>query len=140
MRTCILLLCLCFVNSAFGQQLEYRWKPGQKFSYDVKIVVDAVDEVVTYQGMTHYTVVTLGPDQCTVTYRGGLTESKRQRNAGGNRVSFGPRGFGGPPSPFSRPTFAGKTQTSNKITITTRGEVLAMEGDSQLPYLLGNVS
>ncbi|WP_145271755.1 SHD1 domain-containing protein [Planctomycetes bacterium SV_7m_r] len=140
MRTCIILLCLCFVNSAFGQQLEYRWKPGQKFSYDVKIVVDAVDEVVTYQGMTHYTVVTLGPDQSTVTYRGGLTESKRQKNAGGNRVPFGPPGFGGPPSPFSRPTFAGKTQTSNKITITTRGEVLAMEGDSQLPYLLGNVS
>lgn len=143
MRSCITLLCLCFVTSAFGQDLEYRWRPGQKFSYDVKIVVDAIDEVVTYQGMTHYTVVDLGPNQSTVTYRGGLTESKRGKNTGGNRAPFGPfgpRGFGGPPSPFSRPAFAGKTQTTNKITITTRGEVLAMEGDSQLPYLLGNVS
>ena len=52
---------------------------------------------------------------------------------------------GGPPGfpiggPFARAEFAGKTQTTNRLTLTPQGKVLAMTGESQLPYLLGNVS
>ncbi|MDP7303895.1 MAG: SHD1 domain-containing protein [Pirellulaceae bacterium] len=107
--------------------------------------MDGDDAVTTYKGITNYTVDTANGEQMRLTYRGGLTESKKtkqtRRSARGFRGLFGP--FGGPrgiPSPFARPTFAGKTQTTNRITITPRGNVLAMEGDSQLPYLLGNVS
>ena len=38
------------------------------------------------------------------------------------------------------PTFTGLTQTGNKLTLTPQGELVAMEGSSQLPYLLGNLS
>ena len=41
---------------------------------------------------------------------------------------------------FSRANFAGKTQTTNRLTLSRQGKVVAMTGDSQLPYLLGNVS
>ena len=137
---------VCSVSAA-AEPLGYLWKNGQKFSYEITVTVQTDDETITYQGITNYTVNTANAEQATVTYRGGLTESKKvkqtNRGRGGPFGPFGPRGFGGPPSfpsPFSRPSFAGKTQTTNKITITPRGETLAMEGDSQLPYLLGNVS
>ncbi len=127
-----------------AQELSYQWKPGQKFSYQMEVVVDADDEKITYKGIVHYVVNNANANQASITYRGGLTESKQQKGRPARGFGpFGPRGFGGPPSipsPFSRPTFTGKTQTTNKITITPRGETLAMEGDSQLPYLLGNVS
>ncbi|MDG2220352.1 MAG: SHD1 domain-containing protein [Rubripirellula sp.] len=156
---CTLVLVLGLTpTEAFGQQLAYQWDDGQKFSYTVEIVVDTDSEAITYRGMTNYTVESSNETQSVLSYRGGLSESKRTKQRStrrgsrgfpgfggppgfGGLPSFGgPRGFGGPPGPFSRPNFAGKTMTSNRITLSTRGEVLALEGDSQLPYLLGNVS
>jgi hypothetical protein len=133
-----------------AQPLRYNWTANQKFSYRFEITVDEDDATTTYKGITNYVVDAASSEQNRVTYRGGLTESRAIK-----RSSQGPPGFGGPfgrpfggpfggppgiPSPFSRPAFAGKTQTTNQITMTPRGKVLAMEGDSQLPYLLGNVS
>jgi hypothetical protein len=144
------LICLTAFTSltllaaaASAEKLAYQWQAGQKFSYQVKIVVDSDAATTTYQGVIHYTVNNVNDAQSTVTYQGGLPESKKSKvaNRGFGRP-FGPRGFGPPsiPSPFSQPTFRGKTNTTNKITITPRGKTLAMQGDSQLPYLLGNVS
>ncbi len=129
-------------SDATAQSLRYNWKEGQKFSYQFDITVDADDATTTYKGITNYTVDKVATDQLRVTYRGGLNEAKKSKQTNRGRPGFGIP-FGGPPSipgPFSKPTFAGKTQTTNKITLTPRGDVLAMEGDSQLPYLLGNVS
>ncbi len=131
--------------SLSAQDLSYQWEAGQKFSYDVEVVVDSEDETITYKGVIHYVVGNVNAEQATVTYRGGLAESKAAKQRSAGRVGprgFGPGGFRPPsiPSPFSRPAFAGKTQTTNKLVIDRRGHVVAMEGDSQLPYLLGNVS
>lgn len=135
-------ISLSLSSQSNAQSLRYDWKDGQKFSYQFDITVDSDDSTTSYKGITHYTVDKAGADQMRVTFRGGLNESSKSKQI--NRGRFGPRiPFGGPPripSPFERPTFAGKTQTTNRITITPRGNVLAMEGDSQLPYLLGNVS
>ncbi len=134
------------IGSAVGnaQSLGYRWQTGQKFSYQIDVVVEGDDETIRYEGITNYTVNSASAAQATVTYSGGLKETKKVKQASrGPGGPFGPRGFPGPPSipsPFSRPTFAGKTQTTNKITITPLGATLAMQGESQLPYLLGNVS
>lgn len=140
-----LAACLGLSTTSSAQDLEYRWTSGQKFSYEIEIVVSTNDEKITYKGMTHYTVDNAGQTQNSLTFRGGLRESKQakqQRRPRGFPMGapFGPRGFVPPPSPFSRTAFAGKTQTTNRMTLSTRGEVLAMEGDSQLPYLIGNVS
>ncbi|SMP69104.1 SLA1 homology domain 1, SHD1 [Neorhodopirellula lusitana] len=126
----------------YGQSLQYDWQTGQKFSYRFDISVESVGSTTSYKGMTHYTVGAVGPDQLKVNYKGGLQESTKRKSSSGRSRGFG--GFGPMPpripSPFSRPTFAGKTQTTNKITISPQGSVIAMEGSSQLPYLLGNVS
>ncbi len=143
LRFCVLLGC--FVSAivadvCVAEPMRYQWTDGQKFSYEVAIEVESPGATTTYKGLIHYSVTKGGADQSTVTYRGGLKESKSYK--GSSRGGF-PGRFPGPPSfssPFSRPTFAGKTQTTNKITIGSRGGVLAMTGDSQLPYLLGNLS
>ncbi|QDS86625.1 hypothetical protein EC9_07980 [Rosistilla ulvae] len=121
-----------------AEPLRYAPEPGSRFAYRFEIVVDGDDETITYKGVTKYTVNAAKDDQLRLTYHGGLSESKKFK---GRQVPFGRRL--GPPSiprPFSRPTFAGKVTTTNQITLSSRGEVLAMTGDSQLPYLLGNVS
>ena len=128
--------------SAYAQSLQYDWQPGQKFSYRFDISVEIGDAITSYQGTTHYTVSTVDQDQLKVVYKGGLRESTKRKAGGARANRFGR--FGGMPprmpSPFSRPTFAGKTQTTNKITISPQGSIVAMEGSSQIPYLLGNVS
>ena len=131
-----------------GEPLRYLLTDGQKFSYEVEIQVDSPSAKTSYKGLIHYTVNNGGSNQSDLSYRGGLKESKelkqsaRGSSPGGFPGRF-PRGFPGPPpmpSPFSRPTFAGKSQTTNKLTISSTGQTLAMTGDSQLPYLLGNLS
>lgn len=132
-----------------AEELRYLWQPHQKFSYNITITVEENDKTTIFQGMAHYEVTSANAEQMKVTYRGGLPEQVKMKQV--NRASgpfggrggfgpFGPRGFGGPPSPFSRPTFAGKVQTSNHIIMTPTGKVLTMEGDSHLPFLIGNVS
>ncbi|MEM8670824.1 MAG: SHD1 domain-containing protein [Planctomycetota bacterium] len=136
------VMTLTIVQVTQAQTLEYRWQSGQKFSYEIEIVIDTDAEKITYKGMTHYSVGSVSGNQAVVTYRGGLRESKQSKARRSRGIPFGgPFGaMSRPLSPFSRPTFAGRSQTTNKITLSTLGEVLAMEGDSQLPYLLGNVS
>lgn len=150
---CAVALCLAYVltfmpKSVSADELLYLWKPQQKFSYNITVTVEENDKTTTFQGMTHYEVTSANAEQMKLNYRGGLPEQVKMKQS--NRASgpfgprgmgpFGPRGFGGPPSPFSRPSFTGKVQTNNQIIITPKGRVLSMEGDSQLPFLLGNVS
>lgn len=144
-------LLLTSAGGAQAQELKYQWQPKQKFSYNMTITVDEDERVTTFKGTVHYTVDSANAEQSRLTYRGGLSETSqakpRERPAGGALgAPFGPRGFPHVPhfglssSPFARPSFAGKIQTTNRITITPIGQVLALEGDSQLPFLLGNVS
>lgn len=140
--------------SGFAQSsdLRYQGQAGQQFALDITITVDLPDKVTTLKGIARYTVNSSNAEQLTLTYRGGLNESskgKASSGGGGGGPPFGPRGFGGPFGPgfrggppdfFARPSFMGKVQTTNDITLTPRGGVLALKGDSQLPYLLGNVS
>jgi hypothetical protein len=132
--------------TALAQQseLRYQWEQGKQFAYEVTVTVDSPTDVTTYKGITRYTVDASDDKQSRLTYRGGTNESTKYKESAnrGGFPPFGPFGRGGLsiPSPFARPTFAGKIQTTNRITLSSRGGVLALEGDSQLPYLLGNVS
>ncbi|WP_417746421.1 SHD1 domain-containing protein [Rosistilla oblonga] len=121
-----------------AEPLRYAPESGSRFAYRFEIGVDGDDETITYKGVTKYTVNAVKEDRVRLTYHGGLSESKKVKG----RQGRGGRRFGPPsiPRPFSRPTFAGKVTTTNQITLSPQGEVLAMNGDSQLPYLLGNVS
>ncbi|MCC6510370.1 MAG: hypothetical protein IT423_14800 [Pirellulaceae bacterium] len=150
---CLGLWHIGLTSATAADELRYRWQPKQKFSYNMTVTIDENDKITSFKGMIHYEVTAANAEQMKVTYTGGLRETvqRKQSNSGsggpfgprgfgGPGGPFGPRGFGGPPSPFSRPAFAGKVQTTNRITMTPTGHVLAMDGDSHLPYLLGNVS
>lgn len=123
---------------------RYRPKPDKAFAYDTTITIETPDQSTTYKGTTRYEILSSDDEQFQVRYSGGLTETVKAKPQDGDFFDpfrgLGPRGIRRIPDPFSRPRFAGKTQTTNTITFSSRGAVNAMEGDSQLPYLLGNVS
>jgi hypothetical protein len=123
---------------------RYHPKTDKSYAYDMTIIVETPDKTTTYKGTTRYEILASDDEQFEFRYRGGLTESVKAKP---QEVDFfapfggrGARGIPRIPDPFSRPRFAGKTQTTNTITLSSRGAVNSMEGASQLPYLLGNVS
>ncbi len=137
--------CVTAGVSESAEPLRYLCEPKQKFSYEVHVTIDEDDRVKTLKGNVHYLVDSVEKEQLRITYRGGLAESAKlkQIEHGGvpDGLLFGTRGFPGVAfSPFSRPTFTGQVQSTNRITLSLTGSVLAMDGDSQLPYLLGNLS
>lgn len=154
--TTIALTCWAFSHAEFavGQQSDLRYGPkaGESFGYEIEINVDSNARITTFKGLARYTVSAVTGEQISLAYVGGLSESSKAKPAPAGSGRFpagfgGPRGFGdppgfpGPPGFFGRQEFAGKHPgTRNQITLTPTGGVLAMEGDSQLPYLLGNVS
>jgi hypothetical protein len=121
--------------------LRYDWQADQVFAYRVKVVVDLPDKTETFQGTMHYAVKSVADDNSLVTFRGGLPKSTKSKATSRPR-GFGPFAgrFGPPPSPFSRSNFRGSEQTTNEFTISPMGRVTSMKGDSQLPYLIGNIS
>ncbi len=122
---------------------------GSSHAYSVEIVAELPDATETLKGVATFTAKGKDGENIKLEYRGGLNRSRKEKaaaGAGGRRP--GPGGFGrrpgrpplGPRGLFDAPTFAGLTQTTNKLTLTPQGEFVALEGTSQLPYLLGNLS
>lgn len=134
--------------AAPAQPLRYRFQPDQQFAYEVDISADMPTKVETLKGVISYKVTSTG-DPLKVTYNGGLKKSSKTKpGESSGRSGFRPPGFGGAPfpmgmgGPFGRSSnpFKGLSTTTNQITLTPRGSIRAMKGDSQLPYLLGNLS
>jgi hypothetical protein len=121
-------------------QTTYTLENGKKFSFEFEITVDMSDEIISYKGMTHYTVTAASEKQIRLTYQGGLLETIKRKESTPFPPFGPPRGFPGLPAFFTQLNFLGKTQTTNQITMLPRGQVLALDGSSQLPYLLGNLS
>jgi len=138
---------VCQSCSAQEKSLEYSWSKDQKFSFEIEIEVDEGDQTTNYMGTTNYTVDSANAEQLALTYQGGLTaltkpkESSRKPVFGGPPI--GPTGFprGIPFPTFASPyTTAGILQTTNRITMSPLGKLLVLDGNSQLPFLLGNLS
>ena len=132
---------------AADEPLRYQIKPDQVVPYSVKIEAETAAGVETLSGIFAIKGRALQPDSMTVEYSGGLTKSLKAKGNSGARGprGFGPGGFGRPGggiprSPFDRPDFRGLTNTTSELLVTTAGGVKTMQGDSQLPFLLGNLS
>ncbi|MGB7325886.1 MAG: SHD1 domain-containing protein [Rubripirellula sp.] len=132
---------LSLVGDAQADGLTYRWNVGDQFAYQAKIEVDKPDEVETYEGVLRYEVNQSDGKWLQVTFHGGMPKQTKRKSQYQTRdpremvirmPSF--------PDPFARNRFAGTSSTTNKLTISPTGETVAMEGDSQLPYLIGNIS
>lgn len=126
-------------------QLRYDWSEERSFVYRVKIVADEPEQVVTFQGLSEYSIDPKG----MLSFRGGLKKSvakkekARDTSRGGAPwpAFMGPGGFG-PGGPFTRMVspFRGLEQTTNQLELNSQGHVISIKGTSQLPYLLGHLS
>ena len=127
-------------------KLRYLAAEERTVAYRIEITADRDDCVETLEGIVTYQIKPGRHELIQADYSGGLsksTKSKPSESPSRFGVSrFGPRMFGPSRalSPFSRPTFRGLTKTKNQVTLTSLGEIQSLEGDSQLPYLLGNAS
>lgn len=126
------------------ESLTYRLEPNQQVNYRVTIVFDSPVEKHTMTGVIGYTGVTSKKGEFTLKYTGGLKgikQAKGRSGFGGPR-RFGVRPGGPPPGMFGRKgiTFDGLKQTATEITIKPNGDVAQMKSQSQIPYLLGNLS
>ncbi len=128
-------------------ELRYGPQTGASHAYSVEITVELPDAVETLKGVIMFTAKEKAGENIKLDYRGGLGRFRKEKAAAGGRRP-GPGGFRGRPGRpafgprglFEAPTFTGLTQTTNKLTLTPQGEFVALEGSSQLPYLLGNLS
>jgi hypothetical protein len=135
-------------HAASPELLRYRGQEGQTYAYDVTITGETDDYVEELKGVISFKFDEVTGEQLKVTYHGGLKSSRKSKpREGGGGVGprglapFGPGAFPRPPmSPFATTRFTGTTTTTNELIVTPRGEVKSMKGDSQLPYLLGNLS
>jgi hypothetical protein len=127
-------------------KLRYALQQDQTVGYRIEIIADRDDATETLQGVVTYKCKSAEKDVLQLTYAGGLSKSSKAKPSEGRSrfgaPPFGPRMFG--PSrafgPFSNTLFKGLITTTNDLTLTSLGEIQSMQGDSQLPYLLGNAS
>lgn len=143
-------LSVLFITAspALAQSLEYSPKVGDDYRYEFDIELRLGPETTTLRGTTNYRIESVNGDEVTMTCVGGLHEKKVATNPGLDRpgpngrpgLPFPPRIGPSIPLPFEKPVFRGKTITTNKVTITKKGELVAMVGESDLPYLLGHLS
>jgi hypothetical protein len=114
-------------------ELRYRWKAGQTLVYKVTIEVDHGDYTETLSGTPVYQINAADQDGIKLTFRGSLSERTQLKpDKKGILLPRGRPGF----SPFG----GVGTMRTIELTINERGEVVALKGATQLPYLLGNLS
>ena len=142
----ILSLALCHSHIFAADQLAYGLKPKEQVAYQVNIVFDSAVEKHTMSGVIVYTGKDDANGNVAVTYNGGLSSQKQAKSSGRPGFRRGPGGFrrpgGGPPrSPFEQGiSFDGLQQRTSQLAMKPNGDMVSMKGETQLPYLLGNLS
>ena len=140
---CVLsvVLALLFGTAATAEQPpmpRYRCNPGDRFSYDVKIVIDLGDEVRTLAGAPTLVVTSLQEGEIELKLEGGLkTERQRKQPQPAGPDPFGPHFDVRPP--FAGDPFA-RRSAQNQLTITERGRIAGETGSEQLPFMLDGLA
>ncbi|MCM2370966.1 SHD1 domain-containing protein [Aporhodopirellula aestuarii] len=140
----VLFFCLSLIfSNASAQPLEYQLSKDQVVAYRVTVTATLPSSVETLKGLIAFTGKGTDNANQIVEYRGGLTKSTKSTVARTMPMRGGFRGRpgGGPPrGPFDQPNFRGLTQSTSTLVISSKGDIVSMRGDSQLPYLLGNLA
>jgi HEAT repeat protein len=138
----LLLLASWTATSVFGQAnsptMRYGWKQGQTYMYNVQVEADRGDYLEVLSGNPNYNVTSADRDNIKFTFTGTLMESTKQK-PGKNVIVVGPPRLRSPFSPLGGVGIGGLGRP-HEITINPRGEIVSMQGSSQLPFLLGNLS
>jgi hypothetical protein len=124
--------------------LRHRWPAGAGVDYAVEVTADSPSAVESYKGRIAYTLAGQEGDVLKVTFNGGRTKTEKAKRRPGDDDPrfFGPFGrMPGPPmSPFAQNPFPGVGRAKNELQMTGRGHIRSLEGNSQLPWLLGHLS
>lgn len=137
------LLLLSGMNSAaVAADLKYDIKPDDLIAYKVEIQATTGSTKDRMTGTFAVKGKSANDDQLSVTYVGGLSRSRTTSRPRGFRGGF--RGPGGPPRPslpsiFGGVSMGGLTRSTNQLVVTRKGQIKKLEGQSQVPYLIGNV-
>jgi len=149
--SCVIVLFVFLATThgklAWSEPLRYTIKPQQVVPYSVTITAELPGSTETMTGIITLTGMGQEDEKLLLRYSGGLTKSTQPRagegGLGGNRPWFGgpairwpeiPRG------PFGRPQFGGLASSTSTLVLTRTGEIESMRGETQLPYLLGNLA
>ncbi len=140
----LLLACLLpTMLNASAQSLDYKLTKDQVVPYRVTVTATLPSSVETLKGLIALTGKGADGENQIIEFKGGLTKSTKSTRPQTMpfRGGFRGRPGGGPPrGPFDQPDFRGLTQSTSTLVISSKGDVESMRGDSQLPYLLGNLS
>jgi beta-lactamase regulating signal transducer with metallopeptidase domain len=119
--------------------LRYRWVSGRTYVYSVHIEAENAESIETLSGTPSYTVRWAGKDGAELVSNGRLMPSEKIKPAQAVPFARPPR-MRGPFSTFSGvgvPTFP---TGEHVLNLSDRGSLQSMSGQSQLPYVLGNLS
>ena len=130
-----------------ARRLRYDWKPGQTFSYRVKMTVQLGTGPVEIQGTARYTVKSVSPEGVAeITFGESMTRSEK-----GVVVSSGDR-YAVPARPLyphvthSRYYYPGRYATGlaagppEVVKVDRDGQIVSMEGGVHFPCFLGRAA
>ena len=112
-------------------ELRYRWEAGARHAYEVKVTADHGDAVETLTGTPLLIVESAEDGQARMRLENSQLISVRQaKNPGRVRIPAAPR----------IPTDLGRGFRGHELTLDNRGRVINQRGESQLPFVLGNLA
>jgi beta-lactamase regulating signal transducer with metallopeptidase domain len=121
---------------ADSRLLCYRWQPAMRFAYACQIDVDHISWQEIFVGTTRYAVESVDDRGAVLVMTGRL----RTRYGGNDLPSPLPheRRFD-PRSPYNALAGSGTAQR-HRLRVSARGACETLDGDSQLPYYLGDLA
>lgn len=127
------LLVPMTLRAAEPVKLRYGWQAGQRYAWEVEIVADRGEDIETLKGTPIFRVESVGQDGAKIVLQNkdlASTTRPKQPARGTFRFPSPPRIPRGPFSAF----------TGHEMTLDDRGRVVNQRGESQLPFVLGNLS
>jgi hypothetical protein len=123
-------------------KLRYKWKTGQEYVYHVRIIGEQGDRSEHLAGMVTYQVRSVADDEVELSMTKVLTHGKTPDR--GDVVIVPSRRPSRPPysSHYGDVLFLTIRESHEPVTITvdSQGKTLHVDGSSQLPYMLGDLS
>lgn len=133
------LFAIASQGFVIASELQYDLKPDQTVAYEVTISAETPSSKDTMTGLIAFTGKDANDQKMNISYVGNLNRKTQSRSS--NRSRFGGSIRRPIPSFFGRGvTFGGLGRTTNQLVLGRSGTIRSLTGQSQLPYLLGNLS
>jgi hypothetical protein len=113
--------------------LRYEWEAGARYGFEVEITADHGEEIETLKGTPIVEVTSVTDDGARIRlHNKDLTSVTTPKRQGRSPVRF--------PSIPRIPSAIGPGFNGHELTLDVRGRVINQRGESQLPFVLGNLA